>query len=86
LALLGEHAFVLQQSAVFGMEPRSRWLLDFAVWGLTQRRVKAMRWYNRVLLPLGLRLQRRLAWAPGLTDVAKVDEVLLVCRRRDRRA
>ena len=40
-----------------------------------------MRWYNRFLLPLGLLLQRRLAWAPGLIDVAKVDELLLVCRR-----
>ena len=85
LAILGEHSFVLEQSAAFGMEPRSRWLLDFAVWGLTQRRVQAMRWYNRLLLPLGLRLQKRLACAPGLIDVAKVDELLVVCRRGDRR-
>jgi hypothetical protein len=63
------------------MEPRSRWLLDFAVWGLTQRRVQAMRWYNRLVLPLGLRLQRSLACAPGLIDVAGVGELLLVCRR-----
>jgi SAM-dependent methyltransferase len=81
LTILGEHSFVLEQSAAFGMQPRSQWLLDFAVWGLTQRRVEAMRWYNRFLLPLGLLLQRRLAWAPGLIDVAKVDELLLVCRR-----
>jgi SAM-dependent methyltransferase len=85
LDLLGEHAFVLEQSAVFGMEPRSRWLLDFAVWGLTQRRVQAMRWYNTLFLPLGLLLQKRLACARGLIDVAKVDELLLVCRRGHRR-
>jgi SAM-dependent methyltransferase len=81
LAILEEHSFVLDQSASFGMQPRSRWLLDFAVWGLTHRRVQAMRWYNRLFLPLGLLLQRRLEWAPSLIDVAKVDEVLLVCRR-----
>jgi hypothetical protein len=81
LAILEEHAFVLDQSASFGMQPRSRWLLDFALWGLTHRRVQAMRSYNRLFLPLGLLLQRRLEWAPGLIDVAKVDEVLLVCRR-----
>jgi len=81
LAILGEHSLVLERSAAFGMEPRSRWLLDFAVWGLTHRRVQAMRWYNRLFLPLGLRLQKPLAWASGLTDVAKVDELLLVCRR-----
>lgn len=78
--ILGEHSFVLEQSAAFGMQPRSPWLLNFAVWGLTQRRVQAMRWYNKLLMPLGLLLQRRLAWAPGLIDVAKVDELLLVCR------
>jgi hypothetical protein len=43
-----------------------------------------MRWYNRLFLPLGLLLQRRLVWAPGLIDVAKVDELLLVCRRHGR--
>jgi SAM-dependent methyltransferase len=86
LAILAEHALVLEQSAVFGMEPRSRWLLDFAVWGLTQRPVQALRWYNRLFLPLGLRLQRRLACAPGLIDLTAVGELLLVCRRSDRRA
>jgi len=84
LAVLGEHSFVLEQSAVFGMQPRSRWLLDFAVWSLTNRRVQAMRWYNGLFLPLGLLLQGRLAWAPGLIDVANVDELLLVCRRGGR--
>jgi SAM-dependent methyltransferase len=84
LAILGEHAFVLEQSAAFGMQPRSGWLLDFAVWGLTHRRVQAMRWYNGLFLPLGLFLQRRLAWVSGLIDVSNVDELLLVCRRGGR--
>jgi hypothetical protein len=43
-----------------------------------------MRWYNRLFLPLGLFLQRRLAWASGLIDVEHVDELLLVCRRDNR--
>lgn len=81
LAILAEHALVLEQSACFGMQPRNRRLIDFAVWGLTQRQVQAMRWYNRLVLPLGLILQRRLALAPGLIDAAEVDEILLVCRR-----
>src|SRR5438046_5723684 len=51
-----------EQSAGFGMRPRSRWLVHFAVWGLTHRRVQAMSWYNRLFLPLGLLLQR----APGV--------------------
>ena len=81
LALLRGHGLALERTAVFGMEPRSRWLLDFAVWGLTKRRVQALRWYNTVLLPLGLRLQRRLEWGAGLIDVAGVGELLLACRR-----
>ncbi len=84
LAILGQHSFVLEQSAIFGMQPRSGWLLDFAVWGLTHRRAQAMRWYNGLFLPLGLFLQRPLVWGAGLIDVAHVDELLLVCRRRGR--
>lgn len=84
LAILGEHFFVLERSVGFGMQPRSGWLLDFAVWGMTHKRVQAMRWYNGLFLPLGLFLQPRLAWASGLIDVANVDEILLVCRRDGR--
>ena len=81
LALLREHGLALERTAVFGMEPRSRWLLDLAVWGLTKRRVQALRWYNALLLPLGLLTQRRLEWGTGLIDVAGVGELLLACRR-----
>ncbi len=80
LTMLGEDSFALERSAGFGMQPRNGWLLDFAVWGMTRRRVQAMRWYNRLFLPLGLLLQKPLAWTSGLTDVAKADEILLVCR------
>lgn len=85
LAILAEHFFVLEQSVRFGMQPRSGWLLDFAVWGLTRKRKQAMRWYNGIILPLGLFLQRPLAWAPGLINVANVDELLLVCQRGSRK-
>ncbi len=81
LVVLREHGLALERTAVFGMEPRSRWVLDLAVWGLSTRRVKALRWYNTVLLPLGLLIQRRLRWTAGLIDVAGVGELLLACRR-----
>jgi SAM-dependent methyltransferase len=81
VALLAEHGLTIDRSAMFGMEPRSGKLLDFAVWGLTKRPAQAMRWYNAVFLPLGLLLQPRLALTPALLDVANVGEVLLVCRR-----
>ena len=83
LAILGEHSFVLEQSAGFGMQARNGWLLDLAVWVMTRRPVHAMRCYNRFFLPLGLFLQQRLTWASGLID-ANADELLLVCRRAAR--
>jgi SAM-dependent methyltransferase len=81
LALLQEHRLALERTAVFGMEPRSRWLLELAAWGLSKRREKALRWYNGVFLPLGLLIQRPLEWGRGLIDVAGVGELLLACRR-----
>lgn len=82
LPLLTRHGLSLAHSAVFGMEPRNRWMLAFSVWALTRRRVQALRWYNNIFLPLGLFLQRPLVLRPGLIDVDGVDEVLLVCRSR----
>jgi len=81
LALLRGHDLDIERSATFGMEPRSPWLLRFAAWGLKHRRERAMKWYNAVLMPLGLRLQRPLDLAPGMIDATNVGEVLLVCRR-----
>ena len=43
-----------------------------------------MWWYNRVIMPLGVRFQGKLSLAPGLIDTEHVDEILLVCRRNSR--
>ena len=82
LAKLAEHGFSVEQSAVYGMRPKSSWLVDVGMWFLTHRRERAMWWYNRVFMPLGVRFQRKLAFAPGLLATDLVDEVLLVCRKR----
>ena len=79
--LIQAHDLVLERSAIFGMEPRSRLLLQLAAWGMRHHPEQAMRWYNTVIMPLGLRLQRPLALAPGMIDVTGVGEILLVCRR-----
>ena len=82
LGKLAEHGFTVERSAAYGMQPRSSRLLDFGMWFLTHRRDAAMWWYNRVLLPLGMRFQKKLAFTPGMMDCEEVDEILLVCRRR----
>jgi SAM-dependent methyltransferase len=81
LARVQAQGFAIAESVGFGMAPRNPWLLEFAVWGLTHRPALAMRWYTRYFRPIGLRLQKRLDWTPGLVDVSRMDELLLVCRR-----
>lgn len=80
-SLLAEFGFVVEHSAVYGMQPKSNWLLDLGAWYLTHRRRRAMWWYNRVL-PLGVRFQSKLELVAGMIDTAAVDEILLVCRRQ----
>ena len=82
LAKLGEYGFTVESSAVYGMQPKSSRLLDLGMWWLTHRRERAMWWYNRVIVPLGVRLQKKLSLQPGMIDAEDVDEVLLVCRKR----
>ncbi len=81
IAKLAEHGFSVEQSAGFGMRPRSSRLVDIGMWFLTHRRERAMWWYNRVFMPLSVYFQKRLSLAAGLSGARHADEVLLVCRK-----
>jgi SAM-dependent methyltransferase len=81
VAKLARHGFGIEHSAVYGMQPKSSKLLDLGMWYLTHRRERAMWWYNRVFMPLGLRAQKALDWQPGLLDTRGVDEALMICRK-----
>ena len=85
LAKLSRHGFAVEQSAAYGMQPRSSRLVDLGMWWLTHRREQALWWYNRVFMPLAVRFEKALAVAPGMIDTANVSEILLVCRRDARR-
>ncbi len=80
-ALLRESGFAVERSAVYGMQPKSSWLLDLGAWYLTHKRERAMWWYNRVL-PIGVRFQKKLELVDGLIADDNVDEILLVCRKQ----
>lgn len=80
-AKLHQHGFAIEQSAVYGMQPKSSRLLDLGLWFLVHRRERAMWWYNHVFMPLGLRFQGELGLVPGMIDDANVAEVILVCRK-----
>ena len=78
---LAEHRLAVERSAVFGMQPRSSRLLDAGMWWLTHRRERALWWYNRVFMPLGLWFQKPLELHPGTMETDGVDEILMVCRK-----
>ena len=80
MTLLAQHGFTIEQSAVYGMQPKSSRLLELGQWFLVHRRQRAMWWYNRVFMPLGVRFQKPLQWLDGLGDTQGVDELLLRCR------
>ncbi|HEY4090081.1 MAG TPA: class I SAM-dependent methyltransferase [Luteibacter sp.] len=82
-ALLARHGFTIERSAVYGMQPKSSKLLDLGQYFLTHHRARAMWWYNRVFMPLGMRFQKPLDFKPGFDPAPGVDEVLLVCRKAD---
>lgn len=85
LAKLAGHGFYVHQSAVYGMQPGSSRLLDLGMWCLTHRREQAMWWYNHVIMPLGVRLQKSLSLVAGMIEPEGVDEILLVCRKESAR-
>ena len=80
MAKIRAHGLTLEHSAIYGMQPKTSWLLDVGMWFLTHRRQQAMWWYNRTL-PLLARLQKPLVLVPGMVATEGVDEVLLICRR-----
>lgn len=82
LSKLGEHGFTVEQSAIYGMRPKSSRLVDIGMWYLAHRREKAMWWYNNVFMPLSVRFQKKLALTQGMIGTADVGEVFLLCRKR----
>lgn len=79
--LIAANGLVVEKSVVFGMQSNSPRLLRYAVHGLSQHPVAAVRSYNWFLFPIGLVFQKRLKFTDGLMDLRNVHEVLVVCRR-----
>jgi SAM-dependent methyltransferase len=79
-SLLRRNGLEVEQSAIFGMKPKSSRLSTLGLWFLERDRAMALRVYNRILMPLGLRLQKRLKLIEGMVETDGVDEIFLVCR------
>ncbi|HEY0199233.1 MAG TPA: methyltransferase domain-containing protein [Rhodanobacter sp.] len=80
VARLAQHGFTIEYSAIYGMQPKSSRLLELGQSYLTHHRERAMWWYNKVFMPIGLHFQKTLKWRDGLGDTTGVDEVFLRCR------
>jgi hypothetical protein len=52
------------------------------MWFLVHRRRRAMWMYNRVMMPLGVRFQKKLTLVAGMVPTDGVAEVLMVCRKQ----
>ena len=82
VAKLARHGLTVEQSAAYGMQPKSSRLVDFGMWWIEHHRERAMWWYNHVIMPLAVRFEKPLALVPGMIPTDNVDEILLVCRRK----
>jgi SAM-dependent methyltransferase len=78
---LARYGLSVERSGIYGMQPRSTRLLELGIWYLTHHRERAMWWYNRVFMPLGVRFQSKLELAPGMIVTDTVDEIVMVCRK-----
>jgi SAM-dependent methyltransferase len=81
LEILAGNGFTIEKSAAFGMQPSNTRLVDWGMDYLERRPDFAMFWYNWFAMPLAMLFQKRLEFVNGLLDTARVDEVVLLCRR-----
>jgi SAM-dependent methyltransferase len=80
-ALLERRGFTLDASAMYGMKPTAPRLVDWSMKQLARRPDRAMWFYNRFFMPIGLRRQKPLIFHDGLMDTDGIGEILLRCRR-----
>ncbi len=81
LLALRDHGLALERSAPYGMQSNCSMLLRFTASGFLHMPRFTIFLYNHFVMPLGLALQKPLRFREGMLDTARVDEVLLVCRR-----
>jgi len=77
--LLSQNHLRVRQSAVYGMKPKSSRLVDWGMDQLQKNPERALWWYNRVFMPLGLRFQKPFVLHAGLMDLEPLGEIFLVC-------
>ena len=78
---LARNGFAIERSAAYGMLPAWPGLGELGLWFLEHRRRIAVWWYVHLMMPIALRLQKRIALVEGMIATRTVGEILLVCRK-----
>lgn len=81
LALLEKNGFLVSQSAIFGMKPKSSFIVNLGMWFLKHHPKRAMWWYNRVF-PHIARRQAPLELKDGLITMDDIGEIFVICEYR----
>jgi SAM-dependent methyltransferase len=79
-AKLHANHLTVERSCSYGMQPKSNWIVNWAMNYLKKNPARAMAYYNRLFMPVGLYLQKPMQFKPGLVGTASADEVFMVCR------
>ena len=79
--LLDNFGLQIEECAVYGMKPKSSRLVTLGMNMLERMPQHAMWWYNRVFMPIGMRMQKPLDFAPKLIEDPEVGEVILIASR-----
>jgi hypothetical protein len=73
---------MVERSTGFGMMPNNGPLMRWSMYWLREHRERAMPWYNRFFMPLGIFFQKRLNFGAGLVPTDDLAEIIVVCRRQ----
>lgn len=79
-ALLQERNLQVLQSSGYGMKPKSSRLVNWSMEHLRKNPKRSLWWYNRVFMPIGLRLQKPMVLSEGLVDTRHIGEVFMICQ------
>jgi SAM-dependent methyltransferase len=80
-ALFERFGIRVLESAAYGMKPKSSRLVGLGMRMLAEMPERAMWWYNNVLTPIGVRMQKPLRFESRLIDDLEADAIIVVAER-----
>lgn len=82
-ALLKAHHLQLLKSAIYGMQPKSNRMVDWAMNYLEKNPQRALWYYNHIFMPIGLKRQKPLKVENHWCDLTDADEIIILCKLQE---